>query len=198
MASEKVMRVFVCLMIVLVVGGAANAYMMQGFDIAVDYWAGSGDNECIVVIDWNLTNGPYITESHAWGYRWSETKYLSDAITDICASGALNVTTAYDGAFPYDAFYNDPSIDSDNHTSAGWSGWWWLGDTMDGGATWTPNEGGITSEILGDGKIEGLNSVINFDEWLAGGSTLTIPVPEPCTITLLGLGGLLLRKRKDA
>ena len=187
-------------MIVLAVGAETNAYMIQGLDIVVDYWAGGGSNETIVVIDWNLTNGPYLTESHAWGYRWSGEKYLSDAISEICAAGDLIVATSsyYGDVFVNDAYYYDPSIDNDNHTSSGYSGWWWLGDTVDGGVTWTGNNGGTATEILGNGKIEGLNSVRNFDEWLTGGTTLTIPVPEPCVLAVLGLGGLFLRRRKDA
>jgi hypothetical protein len=196
MISKKI----ISLVIVLAITGVSNAviYNHNGYLVDVDYWAGSGSNETIVVIDWNKINDPYTTESHAWGYRWDGTAYVSDALAAIDAAGALDITTSYGGAFPSDAFYNDPSIDSDNHTSAGWSGWWWLGDTLNGGATWTPNDVGITSEILGNGKIEGLNLVQNYDEWLVGSSTLTIPTPEPCTIMLLGLGRLFLRRRKDA
>jgi hypothetical protein len=184
----------ICLIVVLAITSSAVIATPVNFGgtwVEVDYWAGTGSNETIVVIDWNQTNGPYTTESHAWGYRWSGTKYLSDAITGICDAGALIVTTSYGGAFPNDAFYNDPSVDSDNHTSAGWSGWWWLGDTVNG-ASWTPNAGGITSEVLVNGNIEGMN--IDSGAWTS--DTLSIPVPEPMTIALLGLGGLLLRRRR--
>ncbi|MGD0597745.1 MAG: hypothetical protein ABSA64_09540 [Sedimentisphaerales bacterium] len=197
MASVRVMRNLVYLMIVLVVNTRAMGYTMQGLDIVVDYWAGAGSNETVVVIDWNQTNGPYETSSHAWGFRWDGTAYLSDALAAIDAAGALNITTLYGGDFVGDAFYYNPSIDSDNHTSAGYSGWWWVGDTINGGVTWDATAAGLTSEILSSGKIEGLNSVTNYDEWLAGGDTLTIPTPEPCTLTILAIGGLLLRKRKD-
>jgi hypothetical protein len=197
MASLRVMRNLVYLMIVLVVSTAAKGYTMQGLDIVVDYWAGAGSNETIVVIDWNQTNGPYETSSHAWGFRWNGTAYLSDALAAIDAAGALNITTLYGGDFVGDAFYYNPSIDSDNHTSAGYSGWWWVGDTINGGVTWDATAAGLTSEILTSGKIEGLNSVTNYDEWLAGGATLTIPTPEPCTLTILAIGGLLIRKRKE-
>ena len=194
MASVRVMRNLVYLMIVLVVSAAANGYTMQGLDIVVDYWAGSGSNECIVVIDWNGANGPYETSSHAWGYRWDGTKYVSDALAAIDTAGALNITTAYDGAFPSDAFYNDPSIDSDYHTSAGWTGWWYLGDTADGGLTWNYNHAGMDVEELWNDGIEGMNLLDTFN-WTS--ETLTIPTPEPCTLTILAIGGLLLRKYKD-
>jgi hypothetical protein len=184
------------LIIVLAITSLTNATLcnLNGYWVDVDYWAGSGSNETIVVIDWNQTNGPYTTESHAWGYRWSGTKYLSDAITDICAAGALLVTTSYGGAFVDDAFYNKPSIDSDNHTSADWSGWWWLGDTTNGGATWTINAGDIISEALVNGNIEGMN--IDSGAWTS--DTLSIPIPEPMMLALLGLGGLLVTKLRKS
>ena len=194
MASKRVM----ILVIVLAITGVSNAaiYNHNGYLVDVDYWAGSGGNETIVVIDWNLTNGPYATESHAWGFRWEGTAYVSDALAAIDAAGALDITTLYGGDFVGDAFYYNPSIDSDNHTSAGFTGWWWAGDTIDGGVTWDATPAGITSEVLGNGKIEGLNSVTNYDEWLTGWVNLTIPVPEPCALTILALGGLLLRRHK--
>jgi hypothetical protein len=193
MASLRVMRNLVYLMIVLVVNTRAMGYTMQGLDIAVDYWAGAGSNETIVVIDWNQTNGPYQTSSHAWGFRWDGTAYVSDALAAIDTAGALNITTSYAGQFVNDMFYQAPLIDGDNHTSTGFSGWWWAGDTINGGVTWTENDAGITTEILGNGKIEGLN--LDNDNWT--GATLTIPTPEPCTLTILAIGGLLVGKRKE-
>jgi hypothetical protein len=180
-------------MILLVVSAVVKGYTMQGLDIVVDYWAGSGSNETIVVIDWNKINGPYQTESHAWGFRWEGTAYVSDALLAIDTAGALNITTLYDGGFVGDANYYDPLIDADNHTSTGFTGWWWAGETINGGTSWTANTDSITAEILSNGKIEGFNLVKDYDEWLVGDTTLTIPVPEPCAITILGLGGLLIR-----
>ena len=194
--KEMVMRRLVGLMIVLLVNAKVSGYTMQGLDIVVDYWAGSGGNETIVVIDWNMINGPYSTESHAWGFRWEGAAYVSDALSAIDAAGALNITTQYDGEFLGDAYYNNPLIDSDNHTSVGYTGWWWTGDTTDGGGSWNENAGSITEEILSSGKIEGFNLVHDYDEWLVGSSTLTIPVPEPCTLSILGLGGLLIFGKK--
>ena len=170
----------------------AELYNLEGHWVEVDYWAGSGPNETVVVIDWNNTNGPYTTESHAWGYRWSGAKYVSDAITNICAAGALNATTTSGGAFLADAFYYDPLLDTDNHTTTGYAGWWWAGETTDGGATWALNSGGITTELLGHGKIEGLN--MDSGNWT--GDTLTIPVPEPGSLTVLLVGSGWLGRRR--
>ena len=196
MASEKVVRGFVCLILVLVISADLNGYTMQGLDIIVDYWAGSGSNETIIVIDWNVINGPYSTESHAWGFRWEGDAYVSDALSAIDAAGALDITTQYDGGFLGDAYYNNLLIDSDNHTSEGYTGWWWTGGTTDGGANWNANADGINVTTLASGRIEGFNLVHDYDEWLVGDATLTIPVPEPCSISILGLGGLLIFGKK--
>ena len=195
-------KVLILVGLILMIGSAAQAslYSIQGGTVEVDYWAGSGSNESIIVIDWNQTNGPYNTESHAWGYRWDGTAYVSDALDAIDAAGALDMDFGYGGGFVNDAYYNEASqgIGTDNHTSAGYTGWWALGDTMDFGATWTMNGGGVTAELLANGKIEGLN--MDSGSWTL--DTLTIPeaapVPIPGAVWLLGSGlvGLTGIRRK--
>ncbi len=176
-------------------GGARAAPYLFGANgwVEVDYWTGTGANETILVIDWNQTNGPYVSEAHAWGYRWDGSEYLSDALAAVDAAGALDVTTGYGGGFLSDATYAD--ADGDSHTSAGYTGWWWLGQTTNGGATWTGNAVGIDQEPLADGKIEGMN--MDAGAWTS--DTLTVPVPEPATLGLLAVGAAaVLRRRRRA
>ncbi len=188
------MSVF-CLFVLGIFGMCkATCYNFAGSCIEIDYWAGAGSNETVIVIDWNQTNGPYITESHAWGYRWSGTEYLSDALTAIDAAGPLDIVTGYGGAFLNDAYYYDPLIDTDDHTSENYTGWWACGESTDGGKTWSLNGGGLTGEVLHDESIEGMN--MDFTNWTL--DTITVPVPEPLTICLFAFGGLIMIRRGNS
>ena len=172
----------------------AAPYNLNGHWVEVDYWAGSGVSETIVVIDWNATNGPYVSPAHAWGYRWSGTKYVSDALAAIDAAGALQISYQYGPGFVLHGFYNDADGDQHNtQTPADYAGWWWLGDTTDGGATWNPNAGGVNQKQLAHGRIEGLN--MDSGAWTS--ATLTIPLPEPASLALAAVGaaGVALRRR---
>jgi hypothetical protein len=164
--------------------------MIQGINMEVDYWAGTGKNECVVGIDWNSTNGPYASEFHIFGYRWDGEKTVADALADIAMAGDLDITFGYGGGFINDIVYNQTLLDGDNHTSAGYTGWWWCGQTQDGGKTWMDNMGSITQEYLSHGGIQGVN--IDRENW--GSATMTIP--EPTSLILLAFGAGLLTRRK--
>jgi hypothetical protein len=168
------------------IAATAQAYMFQDMDIQVDYWAGSGSNETILVIDWNNTNGPYETESHAWGFRWDGDALLVDALDAIDEAGALEVKRS--GGWLNHLNYNDGT---DNHTTKepiDYNGWYWLGNTMDAGVTWFENATTAETVTIADGTIQGINS--DNTNWT--NSTLTIPeaapVPLPGAVWLLGSG----------
>jgi len=178
--------------------GAVHAmpYNLNGTWIEVDAWAADGSpsptNETVVIIDWNDTNGPYLSESHAWGYRWSGTKHVLDALNAIAAAGALDVQFGYGGGFLLNAYYDDPAIDTDHHTTAGYDGWCWSAGSADGGRTWELNAGGADTEILAHNQIEAFN--FNPGSWT--GDNLSIPVPEPATAVLLLLAMTVRRSPK--
>jgi hypothetical protein len=137
-------------------------------------------------------NGPYASESHAWGFRWSGAASVKDAFEAVCASGPLVVTTGYGGGFVMDAFYNNPAVDADSHSSAGRTGWWWAGHSTDG-AVWTANGGGIDMESLANANFYGLN--LDPVGWT--GESLTVPTPEPATAGLLAAGLSMLWRRRE-
>jgi hypothetical protein len=194
MVSKKMVKVIfvVCLFSVF---GTSSAVLVDfnGTSVDIDGWVGAaaGDNICetIVLIDWNICNGPYATASHAWGYRWesSEVQYVANALNAIdTAFSSFTMTTSSGGAFIDDIFYDDGV---DNHTTVGRSGWWWTGQSLDG-INWTDNSDGITAVTIADGQFQGLN--IDASGW---GGVPTLPIPEPTSILLLAAGGLFFRRR---
>lgn len=184
-------KVLVIVTLIVMLMSTSQAYLIQGVDLNVDYWAGSGSNECVIAIDWNGTTGPYVSEYHLFGYRWDGAKTVADALTAIDTDLAeFQLTTAYGGGFVDDIVYDQSAVDGDLHTAGDYTGWWWAGETQDGGLNWIGNGVGINEEYLWDGGIEGLN--IDGANW--GSAMMTIP--EPATMILLAAGATLLRKRK--
>ncbi len=179
-------------MVMVWIVSVTQAYVIQGVDMKIEYWTGTGAKECAVAIDWNSTNGPYASQFHIFGYRWDGSKTVAEALSAIDAAGLLNVVTSPDygpGFIDY-ILYNQTLVDGDNHTNMGYAGWWWCGQTQNGGKTWDGNTGGITQEYLWNGGIEAIN--IDGTNW--GSQNMTIP--EPATLILLAFGvGLLTRKK---
>jgi hypothetical protein len=186
------MRSLTTMMVMVLTVSVTQAYVIQGVDMKIEYWTGTGANECVVAIDWNSTNGPYVSEFHIFGYRWDGSKTVANALQAIDAAGTLNIVYNYtygDGFIDH-IFYNQTLVDGDNHSSTGFAGWWWCGQTQDGGQTWEDNWVSITNEYLWNGGIEGIN--INGTNW--GNATMTIP--EPTSLILLAFGaGMLTRKK---
>jgi len=181
--------------------------------IEVDAWVGSGANETILVVDWNVMGGPYAHESHAFGFRWDGTAYVSDMLNAFHNAGVFTVTSGYGGAFLVDIVYNDGV---DQHTHADEPGSWNLASTTNPYAQWGPmssdwsklgewdaNMLGYNQELLANGQLEGINAI----QWFGGNPNayfLDVPfavVPEPGSLAglvagLASLGGLVLRRRK--
>ena len=194
------MKKQLCMWIGLLVGlccsAPARAYLIQGVELTIDYWAGSGANESVIVIDWNQTNGPYKTEFHCFGFRWDAPQTtVKDALTALEATGPLSVIYAYGGGFIGDMIYDQTSVDGDYHTAGtDFFGWWWTGHTDDGGLTWTGNSDGVDKKQLRHGRIEGFN--LDGANWTSDSLT----IPEPTSMVLLASGAVVFsrsRKRKQ-
>ncbi len=214
---KPVLKAFIVVACILALGTTAHAalYNFEGASgnsawIEVDAWAGSGANESILVVDWNVYSGPYQTESHAFGFRWDGTAYVSDMLDALHNAGVFTVSSGYGGAFLLDIVYNDGV---DLHTHADEEGSWNLASTDDpyaqwgtwgdgnGLGDWYPNAAGYNVELLADGQLEGINAIA----WFGGDPNayyldvpLAAPVPVPAAVWLLGSGliGLMgLRRR---
>ena len=203
------------LIIVLAVVGVVSADLIDFNGKAVDLqsWVGSGANESILVIDWNDEIAPI---SVAWGFRWDGSATGRDMLNAVKAadsdlfeaSGGYNNTggdsTVY--GFGYDADGDGGSfvvtalgtetgyaVDSDDHYSEGWevAGFWGYSSSTNG-STWAYVTG-VSDRALSDGAWDGWSFGAASAGWSGGDPT--VPVPEPITIGLLGLGCLFLRKR---
>ena len=209
------MKKYLFLMIIgfLAAAAAATPYYFHTASgkntwVDVDSWLGTGSSETVLVIDWNFMSGPYTTESHAFGYRWdgsatTEKKMLQD----FDDAGVFDLVTGYGGGFIMNIIYNDGN--GDQHTHVDEEGSWNLASTDDPDKSWGDayensqwdlNNAGIDSEYIADGQFEGINAVLYFGYYPSGKSSidypLDIPTPEPMTVVLLGLGGMLVKRIK--
>ncbi len=212
---KKMMGVFLVITCVFLMGASAHAaaYDFNGTLIDVDAWAGTGENETILVVDWNCldTGESTISESHAFGYRWDGTAYELDMLLAFDEAGILTVTQGSFGEGWLDniGYYGDEDGESHFHVE---SGSWNLASTSDpdavwgtyGDSEWDMNTGLMNTELLVDGQFEGINAIIFYGSLPDyADDQLTIPfaepVPVPAAVWLLGSGllGLVGMRRKS-
>jgi hypothetical protein len=160
----------------------ARAYMID--DLIIESWAGAGDHEVVMVLDFWPGDGP--DNSFAFGYRFDEASLRgSDLLTELDTADN-GFTFADSGGFVTDFWYDDG--DTIHHVGAVWpESWWsyWLSD--DFGEVWASSMVGAGDRILYDGDTDG---------WLAkpGDDLTSAPVtpvlPEPGTFLTVLVGGL--------
>lgn len=171
-------------------------YDFGGTEILIDYVADDGsenpDYEAVFVVDWNDTHGPYQSTSHAWLFQWSGSLFVKNAMEAIDAAGAVDFEYAYGGGFIGHISYYDPAIDADNHVTTDYHGWAYRSASNDGGQTWVDPVVGVDADELLDGQIQ----AINFNPGTYTFANFNLP--EPTALALLGLGSIMMVRRRKA
>ena len=183
-------------------GAHADLYEFNRVDVDVEAWVGDGENETILIVDWNRidTGEDTISESHAFGFRWDGIAYESEMLAAFDDAGILTVTTGYGGGFVNNIGYTDDDGETHLHIEEGswnlasttdpyayWGGW---GDVD---TEWDFNTAGTDAELLVDGQFEGINAIMWFGSLPSyADDQLDIPfaasVPVPAAVWLLGSG----------
>lgn len=153
----------------------------DGENVFIDGTIGSGSFSTMFVIDWQSG----VTPSHAWIYEYDGTKTVADGLDALEAEIA-----SFDwsnSSFVSQLDYND-GVDAHTDASGGWVSVW----NKDSGV-WITNPVGVMEQELMDGGWSGI--VANDYTW--GDAPPAIPVPEPGMMALVGLGAVLLRRRRS-
>lgn len=174
------LRRLIGLIFVSVIASSAGALTYSG---GIEYIAG---NEATVAVDFDFDN------SFLFTYKWDGEATGWVALSAIDQAGALDVVaTDYGemGMFVNDLAY--PGGQKFDYGEGVYAGWAYYGSSD--GVTWSLNQG-VSFRSLSNGDWDSWVWT-NYDEfWNPVRAPGEQPIPEPTTIALLGLGGLLLRK----
>lgn len=178
--SKRVATILAVVLGFLVGEASSSATMIGGTEFNIEYWAGSGSKQAVMVIDFAATGG----NSYSFGYRWEdETPTGYDMIQAVAADGDLDfAATTFPGFGTY--------IDNFSYRSeVGNVDYWWqyfIGTPSAGSVAWTSASEGVSTRILEDGSVDG---------WYNGFDGHVPRVPEPATALMLAIAPALLRRR---
>ncbi|MBL7223904.1 MAG: PEP-CTERM sorting domain-containing protein [Candidatus Brocadiae bacterium] len=189
--------------------GAVPYTALNGETYELDYWAGSGANEAVIVVDFN--QGP--SDVYAFGYRWDGVADGGKALTAIVAEGALDAgLVVYNWPLPTDeklfvTSFTYAGVTLDNTVTSPFSPSWayWVDDVAGPGelVEWAYSAVGMSDHVLQHGGAEGF--VYSYDLYP---NIVTSPrqppaagqgeIPEPTCLMLLaaGVAGLVARRRR--
>ena len=202
--------------VVLAMAAGAHAvpyYAQDGRIVDIEYWAGTGANQSVLIVDFRQS----ADDAYAFGFRWDDPASPSDIPTGLDALEAIVAAGPLEADITYWPDFDSYTVDalryfgSEMPTLTGW----WPPYYIDGTDEDPPQEGldwmppwdfGIAGRSLIDRSFDGFVNPLSLDDydgWDYTGPPPRIPlfeggdiIPEPATIALLGFGALVLSRRR--
>lgn len=156
----------------------ASAASYAGFidEVTISESAGTGENTAYVVVDFK-DGAEYAFEARFDGTTTGDAiHHLLDDETGLEIDFLVYPSGEFVNGLTYDGHSNSEYLGDED---------WWHYWISDDGETWTSPGFGISDRIVSDGS---------WDGWVYGSAGE--PIPEPAMLAMLGLGGLLVRRRR--
>lgn len=166
----------------------ATPFDFNGTSVEVEYWAGTGPNMGMLVVDFNPGR------SYAFGYRWEQAATGFDMLGAIADAGGLDFTfTDWGGALGIGI--NTLQYGAEAMGTVGYPAdyvYYYVGRD---GLAWSESGAGPSHTTLANGDWNGWSQ--QTVGWPGPYSPPLTPVPEPSALALfaLGAGALAWRRR---
>jgi len=160
------------------------------YNLAAEYSAGTGSSAATIVVDFGL-------EAYAFTYNWDGTATGWDALNAIDQAGELDaIAIDYGswGMYIYALLYQDAAIY--NYGTGVTQGWAYF--SSENGSDWYTTDG-VSFRNLVNGSWDAYvwsnyDFTVSWDPLRQPGQS-PLPVPEPATLLLAGLGAAVLKRR---
>lgn len=169
---------------------ASTWYGPDGNPVKIEYWAGTGSNEALLVIEFGEEEN---TPEYAFGFRFDGTATGWDMISAVDEAGSLEVDATYYSGMGY--FINNFYYDGHSGNA---STWWEYSvaesdpDFHFPGSGWEGSSVGCSSRTLENGSWDGWRNPYG-----SGGPEIpTVPIPAAVWLLGSGLLGLIGISRK--